>query len=194
MKKCKLNYQMKNILILVILLFYLGAHAQLGLAKGELYEKGIIYFKDGTSEEGLIKSKSFGGVKFRESLDSKPQSYDYNDIEGYDITEHGSVKYRYKKVGDFHKIMKVIRLGKMNLYSVFVSNAGTAGAMGLPSSQGNIYYIEKNQKVVNIGSKIRKNEWYLFEDCPILLEKIKKKEFKKYEIFKIVNFYDTKCK
>lgn len=195
---------MKNIFMLTLLFFSIGANAQFGLAKGELYDKGIIYFSDGTSEEGLIKRRSFGGIKFRESMDSKPKSYDSSNIIGYDELTSDD-KYRYKTVGDFTSLMKIVQLGELNLYVVYKSGGsmpmgmgmgGANMAMSMSMSYGgsNVYYIEKNEKTVNIGRKIRKNEWYLFEDCTILLEKIKQKEFSKGAIVEIVDFYNNKCK
>lgn len=192
---------MKNIIVVTLLFFSFGLNAQLGLKKGELYEKGVVYFTDGTSEKGLIKRRSLGGIKFRKSLDVKPDSYDASNIIGYDDLATDE-SYRYKTIGDFTTLMKVVQLGELNLYSVFKSggsmpmgmgmggvNAGMTMSVGYGGS--NVYYIEKDGKTVNIGRKIRKNEWYLFEDCSILLEKVKQKEFSKGAIVQIVDFYNT---
>ncbi|XMO87557.1 hypothetical protein AAFN75_04580 [Algibacter sp. AS12] len=193
---------MKNIFILIILFYSLGAKAQFGLSKGELYEKAIVYFTDGTSEKGLIKRRSFGGIKFRENLDSKPETYDSSNVTGYDDLNTNE-KYRYKTVGDFTMLMKIVQLGELNLFVVYKSSGsmpmGMGGAnTGMPMmSMGyggsNVYYIEKNDNTVNIGRKIRKNEWHLFEDCPVLLEKLKQKELSKGAIEDIVDFYNSKC-
>ncbi|MEP5341223.1 MAG: hypothetical protein ABJL44_15905 [Algibacter sp.] len=185
---------MKKYITLLAIFSFLMTNAQ--------FKKGVIYLKDGNTYEGLIKLKKFGGIKYKENEASEAQSFDFIQMKGYDVTEHGRVKFRYKKVGDFHKMMKVVRLGKINLYSVFVSNEVKDQGFikkktmieELPISSGNIYYIEKWETTVRIGSKIKKGKLYLFEGCPILLEKIKKKEFKKDDIYKIVNYYINDCK
>ena len=174
----------KGYLTFFLMLFFLISNAQ--------FKAGKIYLKDGNIKNGLIKERKFGGIKYKDNENSKAEPYDYNHITGYDITEKGVVKYRYKKVGNnFPQIMKVVRLGKINLYNIIVANREIS--TGIKVSTSLLYFMEKNTVTIRIGRKFNKNELNFFEDCPLLLKKIKKKEFKKKDVYKVVNFYNNNC-
>jgi hypothetical protein len=65
--------------------------------------------------------------------------------------------------------------------------------MELPVAEGYVYFIEKNNKTIRIGGKIKNKRMNLFSDCPILIEKIQNKEFKKREIIEIIDYYNNNC-
>jgi hypothetical protein len=178
---------MKKILTFIALISFLSTNAQ--------FNKGTIYTKNGKPKNGLIKIRLLGGIKFKESESSKVMFYDYKHMSGYDIKDDGIIKkYRYKQIGNGRpRRMKIVELGKINLYRIFVSNAGSSMAMGLPVSEGYVYFIEKNNKTIRIGGKIKNKRMNLFSDCPILIEKIKNKEFKKREVIEIVDYYNNNC-
>lgn len=177
---------MKNTLTLLAILSFLFMNAQ--------FNEGTIYLKDSTEIKVLIKTKTFGGVKYKESESSEIREYEDNQLNGYDINENGTIeKYRFKEVQGISRRMKIVRLGKINLYSIFVSNSGSAMGMGLPVSEGNVYFLEKNNVTIRTGTKLKSGKLYLIEDCPKLIDKIKKKELKTKEVIKIIDYYNQNC-
>ena len=177
---------MKNTLTLLAILSFLFTNAQ--------FNEGIVYLKGSTNLKGLIKIKTFGGIKYKENDSSDIKTYEDSQLNGYDITDNGILKrYRYKNVQGIYRRMKIEKLGKINLYSIFVSNSGSAMGMGLPASSGNVYFLEKNNVTIRTGARFKNGKSYLIEDCPILIDKIKKKEFKKREVIKIIEYYNKNC-
>lgn len=156
------------------------------------FKKGKLYLKNGETKTGLIKTRDFGGLKFKKHKGAETELYDYNNTIGYDITEKGIIKFLYKKIGLSNpRLMRIVRLGKINLYSQIQGKREII--TGLKYSNKFIYFIEKNDLTYKVGSKFKKKDLELINDCPILIQKIKKKEFKKKEIYKIVNFYNNNC-
>ncbi|MBL4662199.1 MAG: hypothetical protein JKY22_01225 [Flavobacteriaceae bacterium] len=178
---------MKKTLTLLAILSFLYMNAQ--------FKEGTIYLKDSTEIKGLIKFKTFGGVKYKEDEGSDIREYEDSQLSGYDINENGIIKkYRSKKVGaNFPRIMKIEKLGKINLYSIFGSNAGSAMGLGLPVSEGYVFFLEKNNITIRTGAKFKNGKLHLIEDCPTLIDKIKKKEFKKRDVIEIIDYYNKKC-
>lgn len=177
---------MKKTLTLFAILSFLFVNAQ--------SDEGTIYLKDSTEIKGLIKIKTFGGVKYKANESSDIIEYENSQLNGYDIKENGIIKkYRFKEVQGVSRRMKIEKLGKINLYSIFVSNSGSAMGMGLPTSSGNVYFLEKNNVIIRTGAKFKNGKLYLIEDCPILIDKIKTKEFKKREVIEIIEYYNKKC-
>ncbi len=178
---------MKKTLTIIAFLSFLISHGQ--------FKEGIIYDKTGNKRKGLIKIRAFGGIKFKLNQDSNEINYDEKNISGYDVKDNGMTKmYRYKKVEKgYLKPMKLEISGKINLYSIFSSNAGVAGPMGLPVASGKTYFVEKDGTTLKLGTKIKSKKLYLFEDCPVLMKRINDKELKKAEITKIIIFYNKEC-
>ena len=58
------------------------------------FQKGTLLFKNNTSKEGYIKSKSHNGLKFKENEDDKPVIYSHLQVISFDLDE---TKYRYVK-------------------------------------------------------------------------------------------------
>jgi len=87
--------------------------------------------------------------------------------------------------------MKIVRLGKINLYSIKIVKREIV--TGIRTHYRFIYFIEKNNVIRRVGNKLSKKDLQLFKDCPSLFKKIKKKEFKKSNVYQIVNFYDMNC-
>ncbi len=163
------------------------------------YNDGIVYLKDSTELKGLIKIRSFGGIKFKPKKDSKATFYDYNLINGFD-TE--SEKYRYikHKSGFPPKLLKENIKGKIYLYSNEVYNPGhtvpngfAGGGMSFGGGTSIIYFIQVNNKLIRIGARIKKKHLKVFNDCTRLIRKIENREFKKREVYKIIEFYNKNC-
>ncbi len=180
---------MKKILILFVMLSFIFASAQ--------YNNGTVFFKDNTFSKGLIKIKSFGGIKFKSDKNSEAVYYDYNQINGFDVK---GKRYKYVKYNDnltprlFNERIK----GKIMLYSNEVYNPGhmvpNSGGISFGGGTSTIYFIKVKNKLIRIGSKIKKKHIKIFNNCPSLIQKIEKKELKKIHVYKIIAYYNNNCK
>ncbi|KJD32513.1 hypothetical protein PK35_09915 [Tamlana nanhaiensis] len=193
---------MRVLFYIITSLFFTQNYAQTNWKKGSLYEKGVVRLKDSTTHEGLIKVKTLGGIKFKQTIDDKAITYESKDIIGYDNLETKE-KFLYRTVNDISMLMRIEELGEINLFCVEKSGAVTMQHMhATPTSTpmynthygaSKVFYIEKNNITYNIGGKIRGNEWHLFEECPRLIEKLKNGEIEKNAISEIVIMYNKDC-
>lgn len=203
---------MKKLLSLLFILTFLSAHAQ--------YSEGIVYFKNGDMKNGLIKKNKFGSIKFKSERDSKAVKLNHKEIKGFE-NKDGEFIYKYangvksSKVLGFDStsgkiiyekskneptvpiLLKKIVKGDINLYADESSSMGFAipggGGATFGGGTSTIYYIEKGTSFVEIGSRIGENHLVYFNDCPILLEKIKDKTIQKNNLPRIVYFYNNEC-
>lgn len=170
-----------------------------------------IYFKDNTTLIGLGRLKLDGTVKFRLNEDSKSEFYDAGIIDKIEMEQE---IYQYKKIKENSPIwMKVIIKGKVNLYTndvggyTYMGGTGMGGngmgGVGMSYGGGSVtyYYVshegdEKVFQITAIGtiSKNFKNAASeFFKDCPVLVEKIQNKTFKKGDLEEVVKFYNSQC-
>ncbi|WP_132702673.1 hypothetical protein [Winogradskyella wandonensis] len=159
------------------------------------YERGTINYLDGTKAKGFIKHKNFGGVKFKVSENSKPVSLDYSDISGYDITD---AFYRYKKLKNKSPILlELIAIGRINLYQLNGYNPGLVDGNGNFNGFGagsySLFYIEKDNELIKLGTKFKKSHLKYLSSCVDLIDKIETKELKRKEVYKIVEYYNRNC-
>lgn len=195
----------------LLLLFCFGITSNVFSQK----KKCVIYFNDNTTIEGLGKIRSDGAVKFRLNEDSDSKIYAADLIDKIKINENGLTQtYRYKKEkGNFALWLKVIVEGKVNLYKNDISGfnfgpaggAGFGGGFGAPMSMSSgpvIYYyvshagdteVFKITSIGNISKNFKKAASEFFKDCPLLVEKVNAKTFKKDDIEEVVNFYNKNC-
>lgn len=174
-------------------------------------KKCILYFNDNTTIEGLGKIRSDGAIKFKLNDDSDSKIYAADLIDKIKINENGLTQtYRYKKEkGNFPLWLKVIVEGKVNLYKNDISGFyfGPTGAAGFGapmamSSGPVIYYYVSHEgdtevfKITSIGNfskNFKKAASEFFKDCPVLVEKVNAKTFKKDDIEEVVHFYNKNC-
>lgn len=192
----KENYSIiRNTLTIVAMLCFVIVSAQ--------YNEGTIYFKDSTSSQGLIKIRMFGGgIKFKPDNDSEAVNYNNDQIYGYDIKNN---KYRYEKYGDAYPAILLMEElnGKIILYSDQITSPGLPmnNGMGMGMGMGfgggttTIYYIKVNNQLIRIGTRISRNHMKMkfFNDCPSLVKKIEKRELKRRDVYKIIEFYNQNC-
>ncbi|CAM3668332.1 hypothetical protein [Flavobacterium chungbukense] len=173
-----------------------------------------IYFDDGTVLSGIGKIRTDNTIKLKLNDDDKGTDYDPLIIDRIELERDGiSQVYKYKKeVDGFHKWLKVLIEGKVSLYKYDMSgfnfatipNSGFSGmnmGMGMASSPVTYYYVAHGEdfevsiitSLGNISKNFKKAASEFFKDCPVLVEKINNKEFKKDDIFQVVKFYNTKC-
>ncbi|MCR1025181.1 MULTISPECIES: hypothetical protein [Flavobacteriaceae] len=184
---------MKKTLTLFAILSFLFVNAQ--------SDEGTIYLKDSTEIKGLIKIKTFGGVKFKNTIDSEATNYDHKQITGFDT---GGEKYRYinNQEGFPPILLKEKLKGKISLYSNEVYNPGhtipngfAGGGTGMTFGGGSatIYHILVKDKLIRVGTKIKKKHLEILKDCTSLIEKIENKDLKKSDVYAIINYYNNSC-
>ena len=205
----------KTILIIGILLISLNSKSQ--------NQESTLYFRNGEIKKGLTKIISSRKVKFRYHKKSAKEIYDYKVLKKIEILEKGDVipkTYMFKLIKPKNShysqpaLMEPIVTGKMNLYMrTTVTNGlmmpigygkfgGIGGTMTMKTEFDN-YYVCKDDsdiviKLATIGRALFhknfiKSASEYFKDCPILVDKIKNKTFKKRDIKRIVRFYNSNC-
>ncbi|WBX70482.1 hypothetical protein [Tenacibaculum retecalamus] len=198
----------KKILLLIMLFTLLNAYSQ--------YKETKVFYRNGTVEKGFAKFLFLSSnLKFKKSKTQKaPEILTYKEVDKFIIYNRGEhTEYQHKivngKAGS--KLLKVKTRGKIDLfYEVRKSGAapmgGATGGMNFSigvSSSSEVYYISKKDSpfatklfhLLDPSKRIFKKiipEY--FGDCPELIEKIKKKEYKKRHIVEIVDFYNNQCK
>lgn len=182
---------MKKALTLLLIFSFFFANAQ--------YNNGTLFLKDSTSLRGLIKIKTFGGIKFKSDNDSESIDYDYNKVDGFDLN---GKSYRYVKNTNeiTPRLLNENIKGKISLYSNEVYNPGhtipngfAGGGMSFGGGSSTIYFIKINDELTRIGAKFKNKHLELFSSCPSLTQKIENKEFKKREVYEIVSYFNDNC-
>ena len=129
-----------------------------------------------------------------------PNTYTNNDDDDDDDDEP------IKNKKEFHYssplLLKVEIKGKVNLYSILVANPPSMGPNGMMYGGGGthtVYYVSKNNSefisslVGTFGGGFKRRAMKFFNDCPELVEKIKRRKYKFRDFKEIVQFYNNKC-
>ncbi|GGD17179.1 hypothetical protein [Hyunsoonleella pacifica] len=177
---------MKTVLIILALFSFSFLNAQ--------YSKGKIYLKDETSLEGFVQIKDMQIVSFKINRKDTPVEYNHETINSVHVN---NTKYEYVKSKNFDtpKLLSEMIQGKIKLYSFITFSTGGYSSNGISSGPQRIpyYYISVKDSLISVGSKFNKKQITVFNDCPSLVKKIKTKEFKKWDIYDIVEFYNEDC-
>lgn len=180
----KQHLKIKNILLLFLLLSLSHANAQ--------YVNGSINYANGTSKKGLVKITNNFKVKFKAKSEDKPSTHDHEDITGIDTHDDGNYRFKKYQEGFPPMLFQELKTGKMNLYIIERYNPGVMNQNGMMMGGGPsiTYYIETFGKFIKLGARVKQKHLYHFSACRGLVDKIKKKEFKKNDIYGIVAFYN----
>ncbi|RZS98804.1 hypothetical protein [Aquimarina brevivitae] len=178
--------------------------------------KAILVFKDGTKIEGLAKINRAGIIKFRKAKGEKRVKYSFETLQYATLYDRdgGNTYFRLKVKGQSSpEILQRMQSGKVSLYKINTSGVntmmmggGAGGGFGAPMVMTtpysiNDYYVKKEgeEAVTHLGStqlfskNFKKAASDYFADCPVLVEKIQQREFKKKDIEAIVRFYNSQC-
>lgn len=181
----------------VIILLAIFAFTLLNAQK----KKGIVYFKDNTTVKGFIRVKNFGGIKFKKTLESQAIDYTPNQLKGYDVS---GWQFRYIENPETKKtkLYKLILEGQVSLYEKLQNDSNlsylnnfhnnSAFSFSVKYNQP-IYFIRTKKELVKIGKTLKKKYYYIFSDCSSLIKKIEKKQFKKWDLYPIVEYYNEDC-
>lgn len=207
---------MKRIFFLIIILTSYSTSAQ--LYENE-YQKAKLYLKSGDSITGLAKIDGDNNLFFKKEKRAKKNKYTYKEVVGLKMFKDDLVKvFKYKLVVSVGPLLLRVENqenSKMKLYSQ--SHYGVNSVPGnfqggtyTPGfSTGEIievkrYFINKknsNHSVIKIWSDTngRKDKVFrnrivkYFKDCKSLVKKIKNKEYRRFQIYEIVDFYNFNC-
>ncbi|MGS2765197.1 hypothetical protein [Sinomicrobium sp. M5D2P9] len=195
---------MKVVSLLICVFLVTGLNAQIRPSR--------IFLKSG---EELIAKGKIKGDHYRYKLYSKGKRIDthFDDIDHIDVfvTKDSIVTYRGIKVKTSVKpeIVREVRTGEVNLY---IASAG--GSTSMPMSSGGFggfsvpvtytienYYLRRKgeEEATHLGSNQLFTKNFMeaasdyFKDCPLLVEKIENKEYKKRHLEEVVTFYNTRC-
>jgi len=183
---------MKHIFLIFFTLSCTLANAQLNTE--------TIYFKDHTKLKGIVKHKPFGVIKYKANKDAKYTTYSSRDIIGFGNDD--VIKYRYisNKTGQARKLYREEIKGNISLYSITLQGGGgfafgppSISNLGYYSPTTTTYYLLIKGELIKIGAKLKNKHLNLFKNCPRLVTKIKKREFKRRELYEIVNYHKHSC-
>ncbi|WP_053976662.1 hypothetical protein [Mangrovimonas xylaniphaga] len=184
---------MKPLLTLCFLFVCLLSYAE--------YNRGTVFFKDGSLSKGLIKIKTEGGIKFKVNEDAEVVEYDYHSIDGFD-TEGKHYKYILVQDKEAPKLLHETLKGSITLYCDEMYNQNfnfpnAATVMASMSTKGNndasYYYIKVNDDIIRIGMRIKKKHLKIFSSCTSLMDKIESKELKRRNVEGIIAYYNEHC-
>ncbi|MDF4201426.1 hypothetical protein PXD56_00570 [Maribacter sp. SA7] len=199
---------MKKTTLLVLICCFVGS--SIAIAQKDA---GTIYFKNGNKIQGLAKLVNGDQVKFKKNKGDKPEKYHFENLEQVvinDREEPSTYVYLETKKGYFN-VVRELEIGTVNLYVLeqtgYSSPMFVGGANGqMNMAHGNYYDIKNlyvrrgiNGEITHLGSNqlfsknFKNAASTYFSDCPVLVEKILNKEFKKKHVRDIVNFYNLQC-
>ncbi len=175
--------------------------------------EATILFNDSTSIKGFGEIKK-EKIYFRVSQTSDITQWSYDMAKGLTFSGYGfSEKYEYIKPDKYSKpiLMEVIEEGNINLYrknsiglkmgigvSAAFSSSGNIFAGAGPSLKydfSSVFYVKKTneENATDITFSFKSRALKYFSDCKIIIEKIKKREFKKETITEMVYYYNDYC-
>ncbi|TDT46295.1 hypothetical protein CLV90_0343 [Maribacter spongiicola] len=199
---------MKKTILLVLICCFVGS--SIAIAQKDA---ATLYFKDGKQLKGMAKLVNGDQVKFKINKGDKPEKYHFEKLEQVvinDREEPSTYIYLETREGYFN-VVRELEIGKVSLYVLEQTGYSAPMFVGSANGQmnmvhGNYYdiknlYVSKgvNGEVTHLGSNqlfsknFKNAASTYFSDCPVLVEKIQNKEYKKKHIRDIVNFYNLKC-
>ncbi|UII80879.1 hypothetical protein [Flagellimonas sp. CMM7] len=195
------------------------SQAELHLKNGAILKGYAKIVVESKSFDSAISSD--GAVKFRKSMEARPTFYRFEKLKKVRIIEkHRVATYEFFKVIGEGKIkaLKLLEKGDVSLYeyetkgistkSPFVTDPSTrmnpTAPRNLPVGGGKSKYLCVKKENEEMATKLTRNPTfsnnfkeaaiYYFRDCPALVEKLKKRKYKKGNIKEAVVYYNDTCK
>jgi hypothetical protein len=200
-------------------LVFINLLLTINLAFSQIKEATIL-FKDNTSIEGFGEIKK-NKIYFKIEEKEEPSEWSFDMAKGITFSSYGySEKYEYVTVSKKKKplLLQVIEEGNVSLYlDVFIET--TYGAFATYNFNKNfnptatpknnlipqvfsddaemqrVYYTKRNSEEIatSITTSFSKTATKYFEDCGVLVQKIKTGKFLKKDIEEIVTYYNNYC-
>ncbi len=185
---------MKKIKLLLLLLFLTS-----NLLSQD--QKAEIIFNDGDILEGYGMITKNHKIKFRVSLEDKPDTWTSLMVKG--ITFYGfemSKTFEYVKTNRKQKpvLLEVISFGKATLYQEsfnFSSSFFDGNMMNRYHHSKEILYVKREDEEVatRLSGNFKKLIKEYFKDCDVIQEMINTNEFRKYSKEEIIDEYNIYC-
>lgn len=185
---------------------------------------GTVKMSDGQERTGFIKQDADHGVQFGNDASHlvpiNAENIAFYEINVNGITEHYEFINAKPSVGGKNpahlRAMKLIAVGsKLSVYEYHVNSAlvvafGGAETMDLYvlklGADEAVYFASRATSnidatgTITIGARkydragFKKFAAEMFQDCPVLVEKIKAKEYKAKDSLAIIEYYNNQCK
>lgn len=169
-------------------------------------QKADLIFNDGDVLEGYGMITKNGNIKFRISLEDKPDTWTNLMVKG--ITFYGfetSRTFEYIKLNkrDKPELVELIIKGKVNLYQkVSITNFSSVNFIGgsfqrnQTSYESTDLFVKRNNE--KIATKLgfwnfKKKAKEYFKDCDVILEMLETGEYKKYSTEEFIDEYNIYC-
>ncbi len=193
---------MKKHIYLFIFLFAIGNFTCFSQSA-----EATMFFKDGDSIQGYAFIKN-NKIKFRVSLDSKAEFWTSLMIEKVEFDTFFGVKtYEYINLNEFGEpvLFELVTKGEVSLYrqsSSYWILDSSFPENNFPNNHKvttvTNYLIRQNEdypSCLNCGlfNKWKKRTMDFLIDCPTLVKKIKKNEFREIHLQEIVEYYNDFC-
>lgn len=189
---------MQKLLLLFFLCGIICANAQL--------KPMTLSLKNGEELKVFGKIKSNGYLKYKTAESSKSQKVHLSKIEFLKMKNAIDEEkvFRYMSVENKKNgvlVEEMILGNSVSLYAVIENGFINQAGMVTPITSID-YYIKRNdvKKLTRLGeydpllNNLKEKVIFFFNDCKVLISKIKDKEFKvESDMQKIVNFYNNNC-
>ena len=170
-------------------------------------QEATLYFHDGTTVKGYGLIFLTYKIKFRASLESKPDVWTDDIVKG--ITFHGFdqdviYEYQYKNENKrFPLLLEVLTHGEVKLYADIFStkffvpfvngNVSSISTIQLPSMT-NLYVKRDNEEILtSLNGNFKKKVKAYFDDCIGLNKKLDNHEFRRSTSIEMVEYYNDFC-
>ncbi len=188
---------MKKVFLCILFILSLNIYCQKDVT---------LFFRNGDSLK--VISHLYSGmakIKYRVSEDSKKIKIDYRKVKKavkYYTSNSVTYTYKIKKNHATPVLLEQVSKGKIYLYKLdFTRNSNFGGGMSMSSNHSEYYVCKGDDDIVTtfnasgifIENSFRKKSEKIFNDCPVLVKKIKDKILKMANIPEIVTFYNEKC-
>ena len=187
----------KTLIYLILLLISLSIFSQ--------EKEATILFNDSTSIKGFGEIKN-EKIYFRVDLKDEKSEWKSDMAKGLIFTGYGfSEKYEFVKPDKYSKpiIMEVIEEGNVNLYrkssyglnitGIGISTNGISPVADYGFSNALYAKRANEESATELTFSFKSRSLRYFSDCQIIIEKIKKREFKADTIIEMVYFYNDYC-
>lgn len=170
-------------------------------------QEATIYFKDGESIQGYASIKN-DKIKFRVTLDSKADTWTSLMIDRVEFdTFFGPKIYKYIKLEKISSpiLLELVTEGELSLYrkndsswtldpnfpkNKFPSNFKTESTINYLIHKDDNFATCLNCGIIN---NWKKRTLKFLKDCPELVKKIKKNEFREIHMEEIITYYNDFC-
>ncbi|WP_299103960.1 hypothetical protein [uncultured Tenacibaculum sp.] len=191
----------KTLLLIAFLLVTQFVSAQFDFL--DPYRKATIVFKDGIEKTGEAKFISGDRIKFKETEKSKAVKLNYETVDKIIISQ---TTYQYRTIKRKRKpnLFEIVRDGKLTVFSFTRDMPGSHSPgnsnMNFGESFEFFYVARKGETQLTdleldrlSAKRFHKAATVYFKDCPLLVEKINTKEFKRDNFLEIADFYNNNC-